>query len=174
MKLSEAQSFLVKSSDQVYMVICDGYNHMGPQALITPTQHQPFPRLPLLQDTQETPKLSQTLLNGKPNGTSKIGLTTPSTCNYDNLRDIESDDSRLTSPDVFEHKSRLITPILNLKLDNSIPLQQNQLTDKSIMSNIMTKSMNESKSQSMFVNSNNNTLNTSSTNTPITSVRYVL
>lgn len=179
------------------MVICDGYNHIVPQALVTPTSNlQPFPRLPLNGSTlsgqlQETPKLSQSMLNGKTtnghtsdlilNKPSKLPIT-PSSCNYDNLRNIDSDDSRLTSPDTFDKLSnskpqQLITPILNLKLNNnnnnSTPLNNstNNNQDKSLMNNIMNKSsqMNDSKSQSMFVNSNTATPNT---NTPISSVKF--
>lgn len=144
-KLCEAQSYLVKSSDQVYMVVCDGFNHITPQNLLTPIA-QPFPvSTPTLAAGQngfaETPKLSDTLLNGKSNGHA---------CNYDNLRDIDNED--LKTPEI---PTRLITPIM--KSNNNSTQQQNQLSDKSLMNNIMNKSHNDSKSQSMFVNSNGST-----------------
>lgn len=48
-KLSEAQSYLVKSSDQVHMVVCDGFNvpagtlSLTPQTSISPSNSLPFP-----------------------------------------------------------------------------------------------------------------------------------
>lgn len=64
-KLSEAQSYLVKSSDLVNMVICDGFNHLissetitslKGQTNITSTNSSPFPRPPV-----PTPPIRTTL-----------------------------------------------------------------------------------------------------------------
>lgn len=120
------------------MVVCDGFNHITPQNLLTPAT-QPFPLANGF--AVETPKLPDTTLNGKSNGHA---------CNYDNLRDIETDE--LKTPEL---PTRLVTPVLKVN-SNSTP-NSNQLTDKNIINNIMNKSQNDSKSQSMFVNSNGNT-----------------
>ncbi|RNA11372.1 scribble -like protein, partial [Brachionus plicatilis] len=138
-KLCEAQSYLVKSSEQIYMVVCDGFNNIVPQNLLTPVA-QPFPvHSPDMPESAygDTPKMSDTILNGKPNG---------HICNYDNLRDMETEDAK--TPDV---SSRLVTPVLKLNT-NSTP-NSNSLNDKSLMNNIINKSQSD-KSQSMFVNSN--------------------
>lgn len=137
--MCEAQSYLVKSSEQIYMVVCDGFNNIVPQNLLTPVA-QPFPvHSPDLPESAygDTPKMSDTILNGKPNG---------HICNYDNLRDMETEDAK--TPDVA---SRLVTPVLKLNT-NSTP-NSNSLNDKSLMNNIINKSQSD-KSQSMFVNSN--------------------
>lgn len=121
------------------MVVCDGFNHIVPQNLLTPVA-QPFPvNSPGMPQNAfgDTPKLSDSILNGKSNG---------HVCNYDNLRDI---DEEVKTPEVH---NRLVTPVLKLNT-NSTP-NSNSLNDKSLMNNIMNKSQNDSKSQSMFVNSN--------------------
>lgn len=127
------------------MVVCDGFNHIVPQNLLTPVA-QPFPvNSPGLPESAlgDTPKMSDSILNGKSNGHF---------CNYDNLRDIETEETKNV-----EVTNRLATPVL--KLNNNSTPNSNSLSDKSLMNNILNKSQNDPKSQSMFVNSN----------TPITS-----
>ena len=168
-KLSEAQSYLVKSSEYVHMVICDGFNHMHNQnSLInengvnvingsTPKQPainaSPFPRPPApLPPIRQTNHLYDTS-NGTPvlhtNGSAKtnghvndnVDFVSPSvyknkipvpnklpvavsssSCNYDNLRNIDSDDSRLTSPDTLNNYAfnSNMSDKTNGKLANSI------------------------------------------------------
>lgn len=115
-KLSEAQSFLIKTSEIVHMVICDGFNaESSPSVTTNSTPMAPFPRLNKSAngngnngsagyDLTETP----VLLNGnlsKLNGAHNETLITPnpkrivshnnngnnvsSSCNYDNLHDME-------------------------------------------------------------------------------------
>ncbi len=90
-------------------------------------------------------------------------------CNYDNLRNIDSDDSRLTSPEPSQayllngsaalnnFNSKLkSTPSNSPTIQNSVNSQVTSslpITDKNIMSNIMKKSNNiDNKSQSMMTN----------------------
>lgn len=122
------------------MVVCDGFNHIVPQNLLTPVA-QPFPvNSPGMpeNDFGDTPKMSNSNLNGKANG---------HVCNYDNLRDIETEEVKTA-----DLTSKLATPIL--KLNNNPSPISNSLNDKSLMNNIMNKSQNDPKSQSMLVNSN--------------------
>jgi hypothetical protein len=130
--------------------------------------------------------------------TPTINLTlqnSSSTCNYDNLRSIDSDESHLPSPDQIKNstsnnlindKPKLInstsftncsngkngvntTPVNN---GNNIHSQQQTpclpITDKSLMNNIMNKTLsNDPKSQSMFTNNNSNNTNNTLNNVRI-------
>jgi len=198
-KLSEAQSYLIKSSETVHMVICDGFNVPPPgvepiplnKIEEPPKSSLPFPRIPPPQPParQSIPAStnghSTNGLNGihKPNGhqdsidsAKKAGnlqiLSSSNNCNYDNLRNIDSDESRLTSPEPNQNYLLNGTPVGNNKFNNNIkstPTNPPQvvnsvhqqvttslpLTDKNIMSNIMNKSNNiDIKSQSMMTNTN--------------------
>jgi len=212
-KLSEAQSYLIKSSEYVHMVICDGFNVPPPGVEPIPINKTeeslpvknslPFPRVPppqpptrqMIPVPPKKPELNG--VNGvhKTNGhqdaidfakkQQQIITNNPpqqqnSNCNYDNLRNIDSDDSRLTSPEPsqayllngsaalsnnnFNNKVKFISSN-SPSVQNSVNQQVNSslpLTDKNIMSNIMNKSNNiDIKSQSMMTNN---------TTTPVTVV----
>jgi hypothetical protein len=125
---------------------------------------------------------------------AKLALqVSSSSCNYDNLRSIDSDDSHITSPEPLNGNNHIIDDKSKLSNSNSftnsnikngvdtttISVTQQQpssmpITDKSIMNNIMNKTMaNDSKSQSMFTNnSNNSNINTINGNAQIASVSY--
>ncbi len=120
-KLSEAQSYLVKASDTVHMVICDGF-----EAPVTDSSNSsaiesginnkaaPFPRPPQNGVVPPQPAArtfySSSSLNGNktkpevPEKPSKLNLintsATQSQSNYDNLRSIDdlSDQSQVASP----------------------------------------------------------------------------
>lgn len=185
------------------MVVCDGFNVPPPGVEIASTNDDsmnkqpnslPFPRVPPPQPParQSIPNLNGhngNFSNGnhKSNGLhddldssiqaqSKLQITSSSNCNYDNLRSIDSDDSRLTSPEPSQCYSFNATPN-NFKINqtptnkpaavNAVQQQITSslpLTDKNIMSNIMNKSNNiDIKSQSMMANPNT---------TPVTVVNY--
>ena len=105
--------------------------------------------------------------NSTPQLPSKLQIVSNSNCNYDNLRNIDSDDSRLTSPEpvhnyIFNGKSQThfhnnnikSTPTNPASVVNSVNQQVTTslpLTDKNIMSNIMNKTNDfDMKSQSMM------------------------
>lgn len=235
-KLSEAQSYLIKTSDYVHMVICDGFNvplqqeqqqqqqqssNGTPKPPLTASSSAPFPKPPPQPPARQFTSLNNNLpkFESSSNGTStnsvntsttttttstnnklngnhseesplatsgkkpqpaiptKLPLTTStSNCNYDNLRNIDSDESRLTSPEVVNNysfngnntnngnstskmtnsqsftKSKPVTPA-----SNPVPPSNatNSITDKSIMNNIMNKCNNfDPKSQSMLTTTN--------------------
>lgn len=62
-KLSEAQSYLVKSSDQVHMVVCDGFNvaadsssaSLTPLTSMSPSSSLPFPTANSSSSSSSTP-----------------------------------------------------------------------------------------------------------------------
>lgn len=204
-KLSEAQSYLVKSSEYVHMVVCDGFNVPPPGVDPIPINDEPlpntnnknslpFPRVPPPQPPARTilpeptnghnKTQNNSCVNGnnqvnghrdsvdfaKNNNTgaplqtpNKLQIVSNSNCNYDNLRNIDSDDSRLTSPEPNQNyllngtsNSNKIksTPVNTTPTVNSVHQQVTSslpLTDKNIMSNIMNKSNNiDIKSQSMM------------------------
>jgi protein scribble len=190
-KLSEAQSYLIKSSDYVSMVICDGFNVANTPLANTnetvyvnanghhpnnnniSTSSLPFPRPPPVPLARQS---ISTTSNGKSNGNgihvnnnkdnldstktkkqlpSKLPVAIPTTptntsssCNYDNLRNIdESDDSRLTSPDIISNYNFINnTP-------NKLPVSQSF----SNANNYTKTPLNSSN------NNNNNNNNTNST-----------
>jgi len=202
-KLSEAQSYLIKSSEYVHMVICDGFNAQSAsdtkpasvkieesfsngKPINGGLNSSPFPRVPPPQPpARQSINVHQNngTLNGNhvsngylgPNDNvdfgsnglqvpNKLQILNSSNCNYDNLRSIDSDDSRLTSPDPVNsfiyNNGR--TPTTNPPHALSA-IQQHQtsslpITDKNIMSNIMNKSNNvDLKSQSMMTTNTNTT-----------------
>ena len=189
-KLSEAQSFLVKSSDSITMIVCDGFN--VPQAnTITNTPMAPFPRVnkpqasascsfgdetPILQNkttlnghiAQQSAGLSYSKLSSK---TPKLELNSPpfasSIGNYDNLRNIDSDELNADSQsNAHSHNGNG-----HLKNLNSTPIASQTLTDKNLMSNILNSKSsplnhNDPKSQSMFQPN-------SSSNTPLSLVGFL-
>ena len=96
---------------------------------------------------------------------TKLPLTqSTSNCNYDNLRNIDSDDSRLTSPDVVNNylfnNSTPVTVTPKMPSSQSFtnnkvkptppPVNPTAITDKNIMNNIMNKCNIDTKSQSMM------------------------
>ena len=68
------------------MVICDGFNKIKDVNLNGKSKAMPFPQLPL-----ET-KSVNSITRIKPNNVASVA-------NYDNLRNIDSDDSMITSPE---------------------------------------------------------------------------
>lgn len=194
MKLSEAQSYLVKSSENVHMVICDGFNHLISSETITSLKAQtsltststlsnasPFPRppvpIPPARSTINNNHLndSNSNQNGNYNGchngnfasdnidningsknkppTPTINLTlqnSSSSCNYDNLRSIDSDDSHLPSPDQIKNStsSNLIN---NDSLNNEKP--------KIINSTSFTNSINGKNGVNAPTSVNGNNIN---------------
>ena len=153
-KLSEAQSYLIKSSDYVCMVICDGFNvskNANETSLHSETLQQngtsssslPFPRPP------PVPAARQHITNGNGHHSNGNGngvhnhngytdkdstvnnhtlaipnklpvATSSSSCNYDNLRSIDSDDSHLTSPDVIQNYNFNSTTTTTMTTTSSI------------------------------------------------------
>jgi hypothetical protein len=89
-KLSEAQSYLIKATDKVNMVICDGFTE-------TQQSTSPFPQPPVNHNLNQ-------------DKTADLHLATANS-NYDNLRNIDSDDSSLLlvqTPDISSLNS---TPV---------------------------------------------------------------
>lgn len=188
-KLSEAQSYLVKSSDYVHMVVCDGFNvtqNSIPFPRLNATASSSIPNYDLNETPQFMPKSVVQPLNGhlpgdridyggqQMNGQrTKAPIPTPQSaqCNYDNLRDIDTDDylhSTNLSNNITNNNNTTTTTNNNGNTNNgsnningtkaSTPQQHSSslpITDKSLMNNIMSKSGGDPKSQSMFANTNN-------------------
>jgi hypothetical protein len=103
---------------------------------------------------------------------NKLPLTnTTTTSNYDNLRNIDSDDSRLTSPDVINNylfngnstpkmpNSQSFTKPITTPTPpppTSLTKPSLPITDKNIMNNIMNKCNIDPKSQSMMTTETTN------------------
>ena len=248
-KLSEAQSYLIKASDYVHMVICDGFNITPKNGQFTKSEvnneissnqqlttssngisvsASPFPRLPpqpplrqsnninnnsnslydtpgnlnSFQLTNGIPKINghydsnintdhPDFVNNKHKAPGKLPLSMSNNCNYDNLRNIDSDESRLTSPDVANNyifntngNSKMVnsvsfnasngstlngklksTPINSTSMLSNLQQQQNSslpISDKNIMSNIMNKSLNPNDPKSQSMFTANTNSNTNS------------
>lgn len=124
----------------------------------------------------------------------KLPLSMSNNCNYDNLRNIDSDDSHLTSPDVVNNyifntngNSKMVnsvsfnasngstlsgklksTPINSTSMLSNLQHQQNSslpISDKNIMSNIMNKSLNLNDPKSQSMFNANTNSNTNSNST---------
>lgn len=146
-KLSEAQSYLIRPTYKVHMVICDGFNinkmnHNEPEQ-ISNSSYKPFPQPPL-----EESRLLDNL-------SGKSGVKSILNSNYDNLRNIDSDDSIITSPQRNStNNSSLLTASKKTKplAMESHKFTQN-VTDKNLL-DIMKKNINTT-SASEIINTKN-------------------